>query len=215
MKRYMSVLVVLVVVGVVLVGASIKYEINVWKDQQIFDGGIMITDGDFISEDTTVALGEAETSNAPRWILKIVDFGDMVAAATADEFVLASLPANTMIHDVVGTVVTAWAGGSISAAICSVGTAAGSANDLTVDDNFFAAATVYELHDATASGGKGALLFDSTDKFAPYMLVAAGDVEIQCDLTGDNHVNATAGQARVYIQISNPFANSTLEANQN
>lgn len=157
---------------------------------------------------------EGTLSNEPRWILKVVDFGDMTAAATADDFVLWTLPANTMIGDVVGTVVTGWSGGSISAAVCSVGTAGGSANDLTLDDNFFAAATVYELHDATASGGKGTLLYDATDKFAPYMQVASGDIEIQCDLTGDNHVNATAGQARIYILVSQPLtSNTTTEAN--
>lgn len=156
---------------------------------------------------------EGDLSNLPRWIFKQVDFGDMTAGATADTFTLWTLPANTMIHDVVGTVVTGWSGGSISAAVCSVGTNGGAANDLTLDDNFFAAATVYELHDATASGGKGALLFDSTDKFAPYMAVAAATIEIQCDLTGDNHVNATAGQARIYILVSQPLANTTTEAN--
>ncbi len=156
---------------------------------------------------------EGAASNLPRWILKVVDFSDMVAAATADTFALWTLPANTMIHDVVGKVVTGWSGGSISAAVCSVGTNGGAANDLTLDDNFFAAATVYELHDATASGGKGTLLFDSTDKFAPYMFVAGGVVEIQCDLTGDNHANATAGQARIYILVSQPLANTATEAN--
>ncbi len=156
---------------------------------------------------------EGAFTNVPRWIFKQVDFGDMTAAATADTFTLWSLPSNTMIHDVVGTVVTGWSGGTISAAVCSVGTAAGAANDLALDDNFFAAATVYELHDATASGGKGTLLFDTTDKFAPSMFVAGGVVEIQCDLTGDNHVNATAGQARIYILVSQPLGNTATEAN--
>ena len=156
---------------------------------------------------------EGTLSNVPRWIFKQVDFGDMTAGATADTFTLWTLPANTMIHDVVGTVVTAWAGGSISAAIASVGTNAGAANDLTLDDDFFAAATVYELHDATASGGKGALLYDATDKFAPHMFVAGGVVELQMDLTGDNHVNATAGQARIYALVSQPLGNTTVEAN--
>ena len=156
---------------------------------------------------------EGTLSNTPRWIFKLVDFGDMTAGATADTFTLWTLPANTMIHDVVGTVATGWSGGSISAAVCSVGTNAGAANDLTLDDDFFAAATVYELHDATASGGKGTLLFDATDKFAPHMFVAGGVVEIQCDLTGDNHVNATAGQARIYILVSQPLGNTATEAN--
>ena len=156
---------------------------------------------------------EGTLSNVPRWIFKQVDFGDMTAGATADTFTLWTLPANSMIHDVVGTVVTGWSGGSISAAVCSVGTNGGSANDLALDDNFFAAATRYELHDATASGGKGTLLFDTTDKFAPYMAVAAATIEIQCDLTGDNHANATAGQARIYILVSQPLANTTIEAN--
>ncbi len=156
---------------------------------------------------------EGVLSNAPRWIFKQVDFGDMTAGATADTFTLWTLPANTMIHDVVGTVVTGWSGGSISAAICSVGTNGGAANDLTLDDNFFAAATVYELHDASASGGKGALLYDATDKFAPYMAVAAATIEIQCDLTGDNHVKATAGQARISNLVSQPIANTATEAN--
>jgi hypothetical protein len=164
-----------------------------------------------------VAVGnplEGSLSNQPRWIFKQVDHTDLVAAATADDFVLWTLPANTMIHDVVGTVVVAWAGtGPVSAAVCSVGTAAGSANDLTLDDNFFSAATVYELHDATASGGKGALLFDTTDKFAPFMLVASGDIEIQCDLTGGDHADTSAGQARIYILVSQPLANTTTEAN--
>ena len=156
---------------------------------------------------------EGTLTNFPHWIFKQVDFGDMTAAATADTFTLWTLPANTMIHDVVGTVVTGWSGGSISAAVCSVGTNAGSANDLTLDDDFFAAATVYELHDATANGGKGTLLFDATDRFAPSMFVAGGVVEIQCDLTGDNHANATAGQARIYILVSQPLANTATEAN--
>jgi hypothetical protein len=157
---------------------------------------------------------EGTLSNVPRWILKVVDHTDMTAGATADTFTLLTLPANTMIHDVVGTVVTAWeADVGLSAAVCSVGTAGGSANDLTLDDNFFAIATVYELHDATASGGKGALLFDSTDKFAPFMLVASGDIEIQCDLTGDDHADTNAGQARIYILVSQPLGNTTTEAN--
>ena len=160
-----------------------------------------------------IAAKEDSLSAVPRWIFKQVDFGDMTAGATADTFTLWTLPANTMIHDVVGTVVTGWSGGSISAAVCSVGTNGGAANDLTLDDDFFAAATVYELHDATASGGKGALLYDATDKFAPYMAVAAATIEIQCDLTGDNHVNATAGQARIYILVSQPLGNTTAEAN--
>ena len=137
----------------------------------------------------------------------------MTAAATADTFTLWTLPANTMIHDVVGTVVTSWSGGSISAAVCSVGTNAGSDNDLTLDDDFFITGTKYELHDATANGGKGTLLFDATDKFAPHMFVAGGVVEIQCDLTVDNHANATAGQARIYILVSQPLANTATEAN--
>ena len=137
----------------------------------------------------------------------------MTAGATADTFTLWTLPANTMIHNVIGNVVTGWSGGSISAAVCSVGTNAGAANDLTLDDNFFAAAAVYELHDATANGGKGALLFDATDKFAPHFFVAGGVIEIQCDLTGDNHANATAGQAQIWIEVSQPFANTTTEAN--
>jgi hypothetical protein len=156
---------------------------------------------------------EGGLSAVPRWIFKQVDFGDMTAGATADTFTLWTLPANTMIHDVVGTVVTGWSGGSISAAVASVGTSGGSANDLTLDDDFFAAATVYELHDATASGGKGTLLFDTTDKFAPTMFVAGGVVELQMDLTGDNHANATAGQARIYILVSQPLGNTTVEAN--
>ncbi|MCB7129899.1 MAG: hypothetical protein J3T61_10230, partial [Candidatus Brocadiales bacterium] len=90
---------------------------------------------------------EGTLSNVPRWILKQVDFGDMTAAATADTFTLWALPTNTIIHDVIGRVVTGWSGGSISAAVCSVGTQAGSANDLTLDDSFFtSASTVYELH---------------------------------------------------------------------
>jgi hypothetical protein len=158
---------------------------------------------------------EGATSNQPRWIFKQVDHTDMTAAATADTFTLWTLPANTMIHDVVGTVVTPWeAAVGLSAAVCSVGTAAGAANDLTLDDDFFAAATVYELHDATASGGKGALLYDATDKFAPFMLVASGDIEIQCDLTGDDHADTNAGQARVYILVSQPLtSNTATEAN--
>jgi len=156
---------------------------------------------------------EGALSNGPRWIFKQVDFGDMTAAATADTFTLWTLPANTIIHDVVGTVVTGWSGGTITAAICSVGTQAGSDNDLALDDDFFTTGTRYELHDATANGGKGTLLFDATDKFAPTMFVAGGVVEIQCDLTGDNHANATAGQARIYVLVSQPLANTTTEAN--
>jgi hypothetical protein len=156
---------------------------------------------------------EGSSSNTAHWIFKLVDFSDMTAGATADTFTLWTLPTNTMIHDVVGIVVTGWSGGTISAAVCSVGTQGGSDNDLTLDDNFFATATVYELHDATANGGKGTLLYDATDKFAPYMFVAGGVVEIQCDLTGDNHANATAGQARIYILVSRPLENTTREAN--
>lgn len=155
---------------------------------------------------------EGTLSNVPRWIFKLVDFGDMTAAATADTFTLWTLPANTEIRDVYATVVTGWSGGSISAAVCSVGTT-GSANDLTLDDNFFTTGTRYDLHDATASGGKGTLLFDATDKFAPHMFVAGGVIEIQCDLTGDNHANATAGQARISILVSQPLGNTTTEAN--
>jgi len=160
-----------------------------------------------------VAPLEAQASNVPHWIMKQVDFGDMTAAATADTFTLWSLPTNTMIHDIVGTVVTAWAGGSISAAVASVGTNGGAANDLTLDDNFFGTGARYELHDATANGGKGTLLFDATDKFAPHFITSATTIEIQMDLTGDNHVNATAGRARIYALVSRPFGNSTLEAN--
>ena len=156
---------------------------------------------------------EGTLSNTPRWILKVVDFSDMMAGQPADTFTLWTLPANTMIHDVMGEVVTGWSGGSISAAVCSVGTAAGSANDLTLDDDFFATGTRYELHDATASGGKGIRLFDATDKFAPYMFLAGGVIEIQCDLTGDDHIFATAGQARIQIFVSQPLGNTTTEAN--
>ncbi len=156
---------------------------------------------------------EGTLTNIPRWIFKQVDFGDMTAGATADTFTLWTLPANTLIENVMGEVVTGWSGGSISAAVCSVGTNAGSANDLALDDNFFAAGTRYELHDATVNGGKGTLLFDATDKFAPYMFVAGGVIEIQCDLTGDNHANATAGQARIQIFVSQPLGNTTTEAN--
>ena len=157
---------------------------------------------------------EGAVSNIPRWILKIVDHTDLVAAGTADDFVLWTLPANTMIHDVVGTVVAAWAGtGPVSAAVCSVGTAAGPANGLALDDNFFATGTRYELHDGTATGGKGSVLFDSTDKFAPHLLLAGGDIEIQCDLTGGNHDTTSAGQARIYILVSQPLGNTTTEAN--
>lgn len=175
------------------------------------DGGIILggTRGNVLANPL-----EGQATNLPRWILKIVDHTDLVAAGTADDFVLWTLPANTMIHDVVGTVVSAWAGtGPVSAAVCSVGTAAGGATDLALDDNFFATGTRYELHDATASGGKGSLLFDSTDKFAPFMLVASGNIEIQCDLTGGNHDNTSAGQARIYILVSQPLGNTTTEAN--
>ena len=176
------------------------------KSTSLFDGPVTLT-GSFNPL-------EGDDSNIPRWIFKQVDHTDMTAAATADTFTLWTLPANTMIHDVVGTVVVAWeAVVGLSVAVCSVGTAAGGANDLTLDDNFFAAATVYELHDATASGGKGTLLFDATDKFAPFMLVASGDIEIQCDLTGDDHADTNAGQARVYILVSQPLSNTTTEAN--
>ncbi|KKM66641.1 hypothetical protein LCGC14_1479190, partial [marine sediment metagenome] len=72
---------------------------------------------------------------------------------------------------------------------------------------------VYELHDATANGGKGTRLFDATDKFAPHMFVNGGNIELQMDLTGDNHANATAGQARIYILVSQPLGNTTTEAN--
>ena len=156
---------------------------------------------------------EGTLSNQPRWIFKRVDFDDMTAGATADTFTLWTLPANTMIHDVVARVAIGWSGGSISAAVCSVGTNAGAANDLTLDDDFFNSGTRYELHDATASGGKGTLLYDATDKFAPYMFVAGGVVEIQCDLTGDNHANATTGVARIFILVSQPLGNTTTEAN--
>ena len=169
------------------------------------DGGVLTT--------PVIDPLEGTLSNVPRWIFKLVDFGDMTAAATADTFTLWTLPANTMIHDVVGTVVTGWSGGSISAAVASVGTQAGPANGLTLDDNFFTTGTRYELHDGTAVGGKGSVLFDSTDKFAPFMLLAGGVIELQMDLTGDNHVNATAGQARIYMLVSQPLGNTTTEAN--
>ena len=138
---------------------------------------------------------------------------DMTAAATADTFTLWTLPANTMIHDVMATVVTGWSGGSISAAVASVGSQAGPANGFALDDNFFSTGTRYELHDATAIGGKGIRLFDTTDKFAPFMFLAGGVIELQMDLTGDDHANATAGQARIYILVSQPLANTTIEAN--
>jgi hypothetical protein len=157
---------------------------------------------------------EGALSNMPRWIFKQVDHTDMTAASTADTFTLWTFPANTMIHDIVGTVVTAWeAAVGLSAAVGSVGVNGGSANDLVLDDNFFSAATIYELHDATASGGKGTLLFDSTDKFAPYMFVAGGVVELQMDLTGDDHADTNAGQARIYALVSQPLGNTTTEAN--
>lgn len=171
------------------------------------------TDSFFVDNDAVISPKEGSLSNVPRWILKVVDFGDMTAAATAATFTLWTLPANTLIENVMGEVVTGWSGGTISAAVCSVGTQAGSANDLTLDDNFFTTGTRYELHDATANGGKGTLLFDATDKFAPHMFIAGGVVEIQCDLTGDNHANATAGQARIYILVSQPLGNTTIEAN--
>lgn len=175
----------------------------------------LLTNGvDFETETTLLASLEDVPSNAPRWIFKQVDYTDMTASGTADTFTLWTFPANTMIHDIVGTVVTAWAGsGPVSAAVASVGVNGGSANDLVLDDDFFAAATVYELHDATASGGKGALLFDGTDKFAPYMFVAGGVVELQMDLTGGDHDNTTAGQARIYALVSQPLGNTTTEAN--
>ena len=157
---------------------------------------------------------EGSLSNQPRWIFKQVDHTDMTAGAPADPFPLWTLPANTMIHDVMGTVTAAWAGaGPVSAAVASVGTNGGAANDLTLDDNFFSAATVYELHDATASGGKGALLYDATDKFAPYMAVSAATVELQMDLTGGDHADTSAGQARIYMLVSQPLGNTTTEAN--
>lgn len=157
---------------------------------------------------------EGALSNQPRWIFKQVDHTDMTAAAVADTFTLWTLPANTMIHDVVGSVGTAWTGGGpVSAAVCSVGTNAGTANDLALDDNFFATGTRLELHDATANGGKGTLLFDSTDKFAPTMFIAGGVVEIQCDLTGGNHSATSTGQAFIYILVSQPLANTSTEAN--
>ncbi|KKM92892.1 hypothetical protein LCGC14_1213910 [marine sediment metagenome] len=162
---------------------------------------------------TLLSPAEGDLSNTPRWILKVVDFSDMMAGQPADTFTLWTLPANTMIHDVVATVVTGWSGGSISAAVCSVGEQAGPADGLALDDNFFATGTRYELHDATASGGKGIRLFDATDKFAPYMFLAGGVIEIQCDLTGDDHIFATAGQARIQIFVSQPLANTTIEAN--
>ncbi|KKL74871.1 hypothetical protein LCGC14_2060550, partial [marine sediment metagenome] len=96
--------------------------VPVWTSDMTFDGVLSPLEGTL--------------SNVPRWIMKVVDFSDMTAAATADTFTLWTLPANTMIHDVVGVTVTAWSGGSISAAVCSVGTQAGSANDLALDDNF-------------------------------------------------------------------------------
>ena len=156
---------------------------------------------------------EGSLTNQPRWILKIVDHTDMTAVATAATFTLWTLPTNTMIYDVVATVVTAWAGtGPVSAAVASVGTT-GSPNDLALDDNFFATGTRYDLHDATASGGKGALLFDATDKFAPHMYVVGGAIELQMDLTGGNHSTTSAGQARIYILVSQPLGNTTTEAN--
>ena len=157
---------------------------------------------------------EGALTNSPRWIFKLVDHTDMTAAATADTFTLWTLPANTMIHDVVGNVVVAWAGtGPVSAAVASVGTAAGPANGLALDDNFFATGTRYELHDGTAVGGKGSVLFDSTDKFAPHLLLAGGVIELQMDLTGGNHSTTSAGQARIYILVSSPLGNTTTEAN--
>ena len=156
---------------------------------------------------------EGKVSNVLRWIMKVVDHTDMTAGATADTFTLWTLPTNTMIHDVVATVVTAWAGtGPVSAAVASVGTTGGP-NDLALDDNFFATGTRYDLHDATANGGKGALLFNATDKFAPHFYVAGGDIELQMDLTGGNHSATTAGQARIYILVSQPLGNTTTEAN--
>lgn len=156
---------------------------------------------------------EGSLSNQPRWIFKQVDHTDMTAAATADTFTLWTLPANTMIHDVVGNVVTAWTGSGLTVAVCSVGTSAGSANDLALDDDFFTTGTRFELHDATALGGKGTLLFDSTDKFAPTMFVAGGVIEIQCDLTGIDHSATATGQANVYLLVSQPLGNTTTEAN--
>lgn len=157
---------------------------------------------------------EGATSNEPRWMYKRVDHTDMTDVATAATFTLFTLPANTIIYDVIGNVTAAWAGtGPVSAAVCSVGTSGGSANDLSLDDNFFAVQAVYELHDATASGGKGSLIMDSTDKFAPAFVAASGDVEIQCDLTGGNHDATSAGGADVWLLVSQPFANTTTEAN--
>ena len=165
------------------------------------------------TEAALIASLENSSANTPRWIMKVVNHTDMIAGATADDFVLWTLPANTMIHDVVAKVVTAWAGtGPVSAAIASVGTT-GSANDLALDDNFFATGTRYDLHDATANGGKGTLLFDATDKFAPHMYVVGGVIELQMDLTGGNHSTTSAGQARIYILVSQPLGNTTTEAN--
>ena len=157
---------------------------------------------------------EGTLSSIPRWIFKLVDHTDMTAASTAGTFTLWTLPANTMIHDVIGTVTAAWAGtGPVSAAVASVGTQAGPANDLALDDNFFATGTRYELHDGTAVGGKGSLLFDATDKFAPHMFLAGGVIELQMDLTGGNHADTSAGQARIYMLVSQPLGNTTIEAN--
>jgi hypothetical protein len=157
---------------------------------------------------------EGAASNQPRWMYKRVDHTDMSTAGTADTFTLWTLPANTIIYDVIGNVTAAWAGtGPVSAAVCSVGTAGGGAADLGLDDDFFAVQAVYELHDGTASGGKGTLIMDSTDKFAPAFVAASGDVEIQCDLTGGNHSTTSAGGADVWILVSQPFANTATEAN--
>ena len=91
--------------------------------------------------------------------------------------------------------------------------AAGGDNDLALDDNMITPTGVkYELHDATANGGKGTLLFDATDKFAPTMFIAGGVIEIQCDLDV-NHSTVTGGLLRVYIMVSQPLANTSVESN--
>ena len=58
------------------------------------DGGVLTT--------PVVNPLEGTLSNVPHWIFKLVDHTDMTAASTADTFTLWTLPANTMVHDVVG-----------------------------------------------------------------------------------------------------------------
>jgi hypothetical protein len=143
---------------------------------------------DAIDEVLPFASGEG---SSPSWVKRTVAFDDLAAASPTNDIELYSLPAGGMIHAVKLKHSTAFAGGSLSAYVVSVGIAGDLDKYMSggAFDVFQAVSgTAFQVNSVVGAENNG----------------AAASIRISATATGDDLDAATAGVVDVWLLVSFP-----------